>query len=180
LKWSKNQIGFVIPTTNNNRRNSPPRIKECLCRHCNVPFNRAHVNTCPLVTHHQGITNKHWNLFKKNAEKTKQLFPHANNYTIVDHLINCFQIKTFQEIFKIITDNLEYVYHGSPEGPSSHPTSSSHLLSMEEVQSPISNNSLYTLPSAAETRSHLASPEPINGHHMTTRCKSRRASQMEP
>jgi hypothetical protein len=44
------------------------------------------------------------------------LYPHAESYTILDHLINCFQIEIFQKIFKKITNNLEYIYDDIPRG----------------------------------------------------------------
>lgn len=106
LKWRKNLIGYVNHKIKN--QNEYSLIKSCKCSNCNIPFTRSHVNTCPLVTQHRAIPKVHWILFRKENEKIKKQYPHANNYTIIDHLINTFQITTFDEVLDTVLTHLEY------------------------------------------------------------------------
>jgi S-methylmethionine-dependent homocysteine/selenocysteine methylase len=51
---------------------------------------------------------------KKNNKTLKKTYPHAKNFTIVDYLINCFELKTFHKVMKkTIEENLEYTYYGN-------------------------------------------------------------------
>jgi hypothetical protein len=132
LKWRRNIIGFFDHRQNSRNNNNYNRVKECFCSHCNVPFTRRHVNTCPLVTQHNSIPLKHWILFHKNNEKLKKDYPHADSYTIIDHLINTFQIRSFNEVFIEIIAHLRYEFHPNNQTISSSPSSTTNNTENEE------------------------------------------------
>ena len=62
------------------------------------------------MTQHPEISNQHWINFRKSSEKIKSQFPKAINFTIIDYLLNCFKIKTFQLIMKTLEQNIGYTY----------------------------------------------------------------------
>jgi hypothetical protein len=182
LKWRKNLVGYTTQPSTSRHRNEYVRVKSCKCTHCNVPFSRSHVNTCPLVTQHPAIVKNQWTIFYKNNERLKKQYPHASSYTIVDYLINTFQIKTFKEVFAIITTHLRYEYHESPNDSNTLSSFSSINLSTEDERA-IPHNQIFSYGPDAQRderpRQRISSIEESvrNLHPMQTRARKRQDSQ---
>jgi REP element-mobilizing transposase RayT len=109
LTWRKNLVGFV-DLTPQKQGEVIKKVKECKCKTCNVSFTRDHVNICPNIIQDPSINQNLWQKFKQRADTLKQEFPNAKNYTIMDHLINTFDIKLFDKIYKKTLENLEYTF----------------------------------------------------------------------
>jgi hypothetical protein len=168
IKWRKNQVGYVHPAYT---KDNYQTVKDCVCRHCNVKFTRSHVNVCPLITQDPTIPRKHWNLFLKNKERIALRFPHANSYTILDHLINCFQITTFQHIFAKICEQLEYQVFLENIESVSIPSSN------RQNEGQTTNNYLNNSTRLRDSDSSLTIR--VNRHGMTTRSRTQ-AVPMDP
>ena len=106
LNWRQNSVGFFDP----NLKDDSLRVKDCVCKVCHVPFKRGHVNTCPVVRNNSTITADKWKRFRKNTTKVQALNKEAKHYTILDDLLNHFEIKLFKKVYESVQNHLEYSY----------------------------------------------------------------------
>ena len=106
LSWRTGNFGYIDFDRNSASNNN--RHSTChYCKNCMVKFNRDHVNHCPLIVNYPGISTAKWRKFKENSKKVQQLNKDATGYTIIDDVLNSFNIHLFEELIQVLENNLE-------------------------------------------------------------------------
>ena len=108
IAWRKGIVGFIETDAKNLDAKNRFNIQH-YCKNCHVKFTREHVNHCPLIVHYPAISRAKWRKFKENSERIQKLSPEATGYTIIDDVLNSFNISLFKELMLLLDNNLEIV-----------------------------------------------------------------------